>query len=216
MSLYGYKISNFARSEKYFEAENLLDKKLKGFEKDTTVFERDGSRSQRYFKKNEDGTEIEVILSKNVTESGIMVFSDIPLNYFKRGGWIFYLRDIVPMLIMAAIYWGCYYFILRQKWSAGGDTRMLQIAFVCSMIFTIISQIAVKVFGKNRSPLRVSFIALGSVFTVYTLLNRLSKLWYKWTFSVIWSNLLRTPVPPLLIAAFIMIVIHKLSSKESK
>lgn len=40
MALYGYKISNFTKAKKYAEIEALLDKKLKGFEKQSYEFER--------------------------------------------------------------------------------------------------------------------------------------------------------------------------------
>ena len=38
MALYGYKISNFTKAKKYAEIEALLDKKLKGFEKQSYEF----------------------------------------------------------------------------------------------------------------------------------------------------------------------------------
>lgn len=216
MSLYGYKISGFAHSERYFEAEALLDRKLKGFEKDNAAFEEDGSRRQRYFRKNEDGSETEVLLTKNVTESGIMVFSDIPLKYLQKGGLVFYIRDIIPTLIIAAIYWGSYYYIMRQRWAGGGLNKLLQIAFVCGIIFTVVSRIAIRVLNKNRSPLRVRFMALGSIFGVFQLLYFLSKIFAYWTPLQILYALLRTPVPPLLLALAVELILHKFTDRRQE
>ena len=99
MALYGYKISNFTKAKKYAEIEALLDKKLKGFEKQSYEFEKDGSVRQDYVRKNEDGTETTVTLAKNITESSIVVFSDIPLKFLRNGGWCLLTADILPMLI---------------------------------------------------------------------------------------------------------------------
>ena len=105
MALYGYKISNFTKAKKYAEIEALLDKKLKGFEKQSYEFEKDGSVRQDYVRKNEDGTETTVTLAKNITESSIVVFSDIPLKFLRNGGWCLLTADILPMLIFTALYW---------------------------------------------------------------------------------------------------------------
>ena len=105
MALYGYKISNFTKAKKYAEIEALLDKKLKGFEKQSYEFEKDGSVCQDYVRKNEDGTETTVTLAKNITESSIVVFSDIPLKFLRNGGWCLLTADILPMLIFTALYW---------------------------------------------------------------------------------------------------------------
>lgn len=43
---YGYKISGFASSERFFETERFLDIYLKGYEKGDTEFSEDGSRRQ--------------------------------------------------------------------------------------------------------------------------------------------------------------------------
>ena len=81
MALYGYKISNFTKAKKYAEIEALLDKKLKGFEKQSYEFEKDGSVRQDYVRKYEDGTETTVTLAKNITESSIVVLTDITLKF---------------------------------------------------------------------------------------------------------------------------------------
>lgn len=69
MALYGYKISNFTKAKKYAEIEALLDKKLKGFEKQSYEFEKDGSVRQDYVRKNEDGTETTVTLAKTLPKA---------------------------------------------------------------------------------------------------------------------------------------------------
>ncbi|MDE7294303.1 MAG: hypothetical protein K2N72_07750 [Oscillospiraceae bacterium] len=50
MPEFGYKISEMAGAERFFEAERLLDISLEGFEKSNAEFEADGSRRQEYIK----------------------------------------------------------------------------------------------------------------------------------------------------------------------
>ncbi len=213
MPLYGYKISGLARSEKYFEAEKLLDRKLKGFSKDNAVFAEDGSITQRYFRENEDGTLTEVTLVKNITETAVLVFSDIPLKYLKFGGKLLYLRDIIPTFIMAGIYWGSYRYALT-KTSLGAKPVMLMA--VCAIIYAFICFASIKPLSKNRSPLRVRFIALGSVFTLFPFLYYTSKLMDYQTLSQVWANLLKTPVPSLIVVLIIMLIRFRISKRRSK
>lgn len=211
MPLYGYKISGLARSEKYFEAEKLLDLTLKGFEKDNAVFSEDGSITQRYSKKNEDGSETEVTLVKNITESGIMVFSDIPLKYLKWNGKILYLRDVIPTLILAGIYWKSYSYGLV---STSFGRNITQLFLIAGFLYTFISLAACKILSKNRSALRVRFMALGSVFSVFTILKYLTRLSDNWTIKAIWKSMMVTPVPSLMIPLIIMIILQWLSNRR--
>ena len=131
MALYGYKISNFTKAKKYAEIEALLDKKLKGFEKQSYEFEKDGSVCQDYVRKNEDGTETTVTLAKNITESSIVVFSDIPLKFLGNGGWCLLTADILPMLIFTALYWFGMK-LYRAAYCMGADRAVYIVSAYCS------------------------------------------------------------------------------------
>ena len=105
MALYGYKISGFAGNERYEEAAAYLDRRLKGFERKNEEFDADGSRTLHYERLTPEGTVQEVTLVKNVTESAVMVFSDIPMKSLKHGGILLTLRDIIPMTVFGALYY---------------------------------------------------------------------------------------------------------------
>ena len=126
MALYGYKISNFTKAKKYAEIEALLDKKLKGFEKQSYEFEKDGSVCQDYVRKNEDGTETTVTLAKNITESSIVVFSDIPLKFLRNGGWRYPANAYIygAVLVRHELY--------RAAYCMGADRAVYIVPAYCS------------------------------------------------------------------------------------
>lgn len=164
MQQYGYKISGMARGEKYLEAEQFLDKKLKDYEKGQSTFEEDGSRVQQYTKTAPDGTESVITLVKNVTESGVLVFSDVPLKYFRFGGWVLYLRDILPSFLYSGSFWLILNgFLFRRFYS---DIERVIIAFVGAVILSIICRLTDSLLDKNRSFVRRKFIQLGGVFII--------------------------------------------------
>lgn len=213
MSLYGYKISGLARSEKYFEAERLLDKKLKNFEKDNAVFEEDGSIRQIYRRKNEDGSETEITLVKNITESAVIVFSDIPLKFLKYGGIILYVRDIAPTIIFAVLYYFLYKLALRY-FMAYSLTALTLVALAAAAIFTVTDLLTYRLLDKNRSRLRIRFIQSGSIFTVIALLYYFTRLFAYWNLNHIWYSMLQTPLPSVLAALIICTMIGRASERR--
>lgn len=164
MLSYGYIISNLPRHERFNEAEWLLDKLLKGYSKGSKQFEEDGSISLAYSKETEEG-EKQVVLKRNVTESYVAVFSDIPLKIFKFGGFIFYLRDIIPSLVFFMIYciWGLE-FNTRLIFSGDSVKKLIAIVGGAAAAF-VINLITKRFIMKNRSYDRVCFIQFGGLFS---------------------------------------------------
>lgn len=169
MLSYGYIISNLPRHERFNEAEWLLDKLLKGYSKGSKQFEEDGSISLAYSKETEEG-EKQVVLKRNVTESYVAVFSDMPLKIFKLGGWIFYLRDIIPSLVYFLIYiiWGM---PLTIKFIFSDDPFKKLIAIVGgSFAALIINLLTRRLISKNRSYDRICCIQFGGLFSLFYIL----------------------------------------------
>ena len=163
MAQYGYKISELSRAEKFAEAECFLDRKLKGYEKQMSGFEADGSVTIRYTKKADDGSVSEISLVKNITESAIMVFSDKELKYFKRGGWILYLRDLIPTVLFSCVIW---YLFIAVYFVGNGFYDLLQ-KFVLMLVAIVAADLITGRFlSKNRSRERIAFIQSGGIFTV--------------------------------------------------
>ena len=166
---YGYIISNLPRHERFNEAEWLLDKLLKDFSKGSKRFEEDGSITLTYSKETEDGGE-QVILRRNVTESYVAVFSDIPLKILKFGGWLFYLRDVIPSLV---------YFMIYYVWGIEFNTRMIYtrepvsqlIAIVGGALAGVVINFATRrLLMNNRSYDRVCFVQFGGLFSIFMIL----------------------------------------------
>ncbi|MCM1579588.1 MAG: hypothetical protein NC078_12405 [Ruminococcus sp.] len=188
MPEFGYKISGMAGAERYFEAERLLDIKLKGFEKGNAAFEADGSRRQEYIKNEEDGEEKKVTLVKNVTESGTLVFSNFELKFFKFGGRIFYLWDILPTVIMGLFWWrvfprlmsGVIGYVQMGIIQALAGAAWFGAGILIGKIFERIESREHKVlkilFVPYRTKLRTQFLLRGGAVTVIGLLYAFTRL----------------------------------------
>lgn len=169
MLSYGYIISNLPRHERFNEAEWLLDKLLKDYSKGSKQFEEDGSISLVYSKETEEG-EKQVILKRNVTESYVAVFSDIPLKILKFGGFIFYLRDIIPSLVFFMIYfiWGIDF---NKRLIISGIPADRLIAIVGGAAAgLIINLLTRRLISKNRSYDRICCIQFGGLFSLIYIL----------------------------------------------
>lgn len=169
MLSYGYIISNLPRHERFNEAEWLLDKLLKDYSKGSKQFEEDGSISLAYSKETEEG-EKQVILKRNVTESYVAVFSDIPLKILKFGGFIFYLRDIIPSLVFFMIYfiWGIDF---NKRLIISGIPADRLIAIVGGAAAgLIINLLTRRLISKNRSYDRICCIQFGGLFSLIYIL----------------------------------------------
>lgn len=212
MTRYGYKISGFAGGERFFEAERLLDIVLKGFEKLPASFEADGSRKQEYIKKD-DEEEKNVTLIKNVTESGILVFSDAPLKLFRFGGAVFYLWDILPTVLMGILWWFAVPEILRRLplgnvSAAAVDTAAgLIFCFISLVICSGIKKLEEKghrhlriLFVPCRSRLRLEFISRGGVITLIGLFVSGFKIFSGFDFMYLLARFLRSPIPMLAVS----------------
>lgn len=166
---YGYIIAQLPRHERFNEAELLLDKLLKEYAKGSKQFEEDGSITITYSKETEDG-EKQVILKRNVTESHVAVFSDVPLKIFKFGGWIFYLRDIIPSLVFFLIYYFCG-MPLTLKFVFSDDLFKKIIAIAGgSFAALIINLLTRRLISKNRSYDRICCIQFGGLFSLFYIL----------------------------------------------
>ena len=167
---YGYIIAQLPRHERFNEAELLLDKRLKSYSKGNRQFEEDGSISITYSKETEEGEKQQVILKRNVTESHVAVFSDVPLNFFKFGGWIFYIRDIIPSLVFFMIYfiWGIDF---NKKLIISGIPVDRLIAIVGGAAAgLIINLLTRRLISKNRSYDRICCIQFGGLFSLIYIL----------------------------------------------
>lgn len=201
MPQYGYKISGFAKNEKFIEAEKFLDKKLKGYEKHSGAFEDDGSMSIVY-RKDDAGNSAEVKLTKNITESAVMVFSDVPLKYFRHGGWRLYLRDIIPAIIFAAVFFAVQIINTKIEWPS---PVMLLAEAALGALFFLVTQKAV---SRNRSRLRVRFIQCGGIITMLLVLWNL----HRYGFSLL--LLFRTQIAALFGGLLIVLLIDRLIRKK--
>ena len=212
MMSYGYILSNLARHERFNEAEWLLDKALKGFVKGSKQFEEDGSISLTYSKNDDDG-EKKVVLQRNVTESYTAVFSDVPLKIFRFGGWIFYLRDIIPALVFFFIYynWGVEF---NTRMIFSGDPFKRLIAIVGgAMAGLMINLITKRFISKDRSFDRVCFIQLGGVFSIFYILLIMKRysgtgIWNFWQYVLAFSPLIEA-VGGLVLTRFVHLFVKE-------
>ncbi|MCR5807861.1 MAG: hypothetical protein K6G68_12615 [Oscillospiraceae bacterium] len=180
--MYGYKISGFASAERFFEAEHFLDRYLKGYEKKQTSFSSDGSRSQKWEKQDGDNT-LTVELVKNITESGIMIFSDEEIKKLKHGGIWLYIKDIIPTIIFAAIYWvGMPYILTRVRYKNYFIKigTLIGLAAVMLILRLIIDAVKKKMPRPSmRTPRRSKFVQYGGVISVilsvFTVLDQFGK-----------------------------------------
>lgn len=166
---YGYIIAQLPRHERFNEAELLLDKTLKDYSKGNRQYEEDGSISITYSKESEEG-ENQVILKRNVTESHVAVFSDVPLKIFKFGGWIFYIRDIIPSLVFFMIYyiWGIE-FNTRLVYPGEPVKRLIGIVggAAAGLIINLLTR---RLISKNRSYDRICCVQFGGLFSLIYIL----------------------------------------------
>ena len=107
------------------------------------MFGDDGSRTQIYRKKTDDGEQV-VTLVKNITESGVMVFSDIPLPSLRKGGIILYLRDLPWMIAFAALYWVGYPVLLSKVPQIEYRLTTYGLMPAAALIFALISRLSHK------------------------------------------------------------------------
>lgn len=213
MAAYGYKISNLTRAKKYKEIEALLDKKLTDFEKMSFAFEPDGSVNQDYIRKNPDGTETKVTLSKNITESSIVVFSDIELEFIKHGGYSLLMSDIIPTLVFAAVYWGGMAPVLTPFLY----TKSSDFVF-WAVMFTIVMT-GVNLFTWNRlscvrTPARVRFMQSGGIITLCMFLYLSTRIFAHYTLTNMLIKMLYTPLPVIFISAALTALVAKLFWRE--
>ena len=213
MALYGYKISNFTKAKKYAEIEALLDKKLKGFEKQSYEFEKDGSVRQDYVRKNEDGTETTVTLAKNITESSIVVFSDIPLKFLRNGGWCLLTADILPTLIFTALYWfGMNYIVQLIAWAP--TEQYISFLLIAAVIMLGVDLIAAKLLMRRRSLARTLWIETAGIFSLPIFFWILFKVFAHVTLMQMLKMLLYSPLPVIIISGALTFLILKLTGRK--
>lgn len=219
MAQYGYKLSGFARSEKFFEAEHYLDRRLKGFTKANATFTDDGSRTQVWQRTAEDGTEQTVTLVKNVTESGVIVFSDIELKELKHGGIIMYLKDIPIQAAFAALYW--YGFIKLRSTPVYGilitRAKIAGLVAIIGLVYAAIIGLSTKIISIRRTPARTRWIQTGGPFSIVAILYLL----WSWTFKgggvdfrSFLMNMLYSQIAPFLFAWILILVIRKVMDRK--
>ena len=213
MALYGYKISNFTKAKKYAEIEALLDKKLKGFEKQSYEFEKDGSVCQDYVRKNEDGTETTVTLAKNITESSIVVFSDIPLKFLRNGGWCLLTADILPTLIFTALYWfGMNYIVQLIAWAP--TEQYISFLLIAAVIMLGVDLIAAKLLMRRRSLARTLWIETAGIFSLPIFFWILFKGFAHVSLMQMLKMLLYSPLPVIIISGALTFLILKLTGRK--
>ncbi|MDE6593274.1 MAG: hypothetical protein K2K57_09470 [Oscillospiraceae bacterium] len=213
MPEFGYKISEMAGAERFFEAERLLDISLDGFEKSNAEFETDGSRRQEYTKVCEDGSEKKVTLIKNVTECGTLVFANFPLKFFRFGGKVFYLWDILPTALMGIFWWGVF-----PKIMWGLRFGYVQLAavhiltgimwfFLCLGLGKFFAGIEGRehrllriLFVPYRTRLRTQFLLRGGAVTVIALFISSFNIFSGWEKLYLLNRFLRSPIPALIVS----------------
>lgn len=213
MAMYGYKVSGLSRSERYFETEKLLDKKLKDYEKLNSSFEEDGSRKQIYRKTAEDGTISEVTLIKNVTESGIMVFSDRELKFLKFGGAYMYLRDIPAVVIFCLLYYRAAEYFVSPKIAPNISSLVLNIA-VCIAAVVIISILTYNLLNTDRYHLRIRIIQSGFPITLILPLYWFVKLINRYPPMALWYEISHSAFLPVIIGTILSGLILKNSRRN--
>ena len=213
MATYGYKISNLTRAKKYEEIEALLDKKLTDFEKKSFVFEPDGSVNQDYIRKNDDGTETKVTLSKNVTESSIVVFSDIELKFIKHGGYSLLMADIIPTLIFDVVYWaGMGPVLVPFLYNKSSDFVFWIVIF--TVVMTGANLISWNRLTNVRTDRRVRFIQAGGIISLAVFLYLSTRIFAHYTLTNMLIKMLYTPLPVIFISAAITAFVVKFFWRE--
>lgn len=192
MAVYGYKISGFARTERYKEAEVFLNRKLKGWEKGSESFAEDGSVTLCYKKTEEDGSVKEVSLEKNITESFVMVLSDIPIKFLRFGGAVFYLRDIIPV---ALFIFGWYFGYIKIAAASGISPGFAAVAGTFAGIF--IDLFTEKLLRKNRTRLRIKLIQMCWLFPLINFIYYTLKIFSYYSWIQIFYFTLQSPIIPI-------------------
>lgn len=222
MPEYGYKISEMAGSERFFEAERLLDIKLAGFEKAAASFEADGSRRQEYSRTEEDGSEKKVTLIKNVTESGILVFSNIPLKFFRFGGKIFYLWDILPTVVMGIFWWVVFTKAIDRFCANFYQAAVFQV--IAGFVWFLLVMLAGRVisfierkdhrnlkilFVPYRSRLRINFIARGGAVSAVCIFLSSFMIFSGMNGSKLLNRFLHSPILALIVSVVPLLLFMK-------
>lgn len=213
MPEYGYKISEMAGAERFFEAERLLDIKLKGFEKGNAEFDEDGSRRQEYIKSADDGSRERVTLIKNVTECGTLVFSDIPLKFFRFGGKVFYLWDILPTALTGIFWWGIFPELMNRSRLGFLQLAAVQAAAGAAVFFA--GMLAGKILEKTesrerrylrilfvpyRTKLRTQFLLRGGAVTAIAFIISFFKIFSGLNGYELLKMFLQSPIPVLIVS----------------
>ncbi len=216
MAIYGYKISGFSDNARFCEAQEILDKKLKDWNKSSACFDEDGSVSIVYSKENEDGTQSEVKLVKNITESAVLVFSDIPIKIFSKGGILIYLRDLIPAAIFLAVYIiGYHYWIKLPLWNMYNLHELILPSLIFTFFCFMLSLITYKTLSKNRNPLRIRLIQTGWFVTPAVIIIISLRLFKYIPLLNVIRSLLQTPFPSAAIAFLICVYLDRRSDKFS-
>ena len=168
---YGYKIGGFASQAKFDEAEWFIDLLMKKkFVKGHADFSEDGSRTQEWVRSDDSG-EQKIVLVKNITESAGIVFSDCELKWLKFGGKLLYLRDIIPMLLFALMFWklvpmlSVKYNVVNNYLANGFFMSM--ICGCCASIICLAADLLIRI---RRDHVRSLFVRLGGVFSTLQVL----------------------------------------------
>lgn len=205
MAVYGYKISGFARTERYKEAELLLDRKLKGWEKGSEGFAEDGSVTLCYKKTEEDGSVKEVSLEKNITESFVMVLSDIPIKSLRFGGAVFYLRDIIPVaLFIFGWYFG------YEKITAALRLSPVFAAAAGTFVGIFVDLFSEKLLGRNRTRFRIKLIQMCWLFPLINFFFISLKIFSYYSWMQVLLITLNGPIIPI----FASMLIYSMLTKE--
>lgn len=209
MARFGYHISNLTRREKYEEIEHILDKRLKGWDKPPTPFESDGTVRQQYIKSTEDGTQTEVTLVKNITESNITVYSDIELKFLKFDGALLLLRDIPPMVLFIILHYAFIGNKISESIRIWQIEKILPTYLVCIIILTIINLLTLKPLSVRRERARVRIIQLGGPATIISFFAIMFYLVKDWDFYGTFIKLISSPCPAVWLSLFLACKINK-------
>ena len=178
------------------------------------MFGDDGSRTQVYRKKTDDGEQV-VTLVKNITESGVMVFSDIPLPSLRHGGIILYLRDLPWMIFFAGLYWVGYPMLLRKvpqiSWRLTNYGTMAAAAVVIALLMLGTA----KLLSERRTPARVRLLQLGGPFGIVLGIWSLGSMIFSRVndYRSFFYNLVQSPLSALLIG---WLLVHLAETKLFK
>lgn len=164
-------------------------------------------------RKNEDGTETTVTLAKNITESSIVVFSDIPLKFLRNGGWCLLTADILPMLIFTALYWfGMNYIVQLIAWAP--TEQYISFLLIAAVIMLGVNLIAAKLLMRRRSLARTLWIETAGIFSLPIFFWILFKVFDHVSLMQMLKMLLYSPLPVIIISGALTFLILKLTGRK--